>query len=230
VPETAGKTAKTLSIPLDRDLQEPDVSVAGFPHMLLEDIKRQVETMTGIVRPSPRQAQALVRSRKANAWRFADDGLTPNNPHWPLIHYRGAVKMDGGFDPAAIFEVLFESHGWRDGWRDGIYDFLHYHSRTHEVLGLARGHAQVRFGGARGRNINLKAGDVIVQPAGTGHQRLSASDDLLVVGAYPGGSDYDECHPTKGDHDRALRAIAATRAPRTDPVFGNKGPLKDLWR
>jgi uncharacterized protein YjlB len=27
-----------------------------------------------------------------------------------------------------------------------------------------------------------------------------------------------------------LRAIAKTPAPRTDPVYGAKGPLKQLWR
>lgn len=198
--------------------------------MLLEDIKRAAERATGLSRPSPHAAQALVRDRKAHAHAFTDDGLTPNHPHWPLIHYRGVVKLDPAFDPAAIFEVLFDRHGWRDGWRDGIYDFLHYHSRTHEVLGIARGDAAVRFGGARGRTIALKAGDVIVQPAGTGHQRISASPDLLVVGAYPAGSPYDELRVTKGDHDRALAAIARTRPPRTDPVYGRDGPLKHVWR
>ena len=198
--------------------------------MLLEDIKRTAERVTGIARPSAHAAQALVRDRKAHAHAFGDDGLTPNHPCWPLIHYRGVVKLDAAFDPAAIFEVLFDHHGWRDGWRDGIYDFLHYHARTHEVLGIARGDATIRFGGARGRNIAIKAGDVIVQPAGTGHQRIRASSDLLVVGAYPAGSPYDECRATKGDHDRALAAIARTRAPRTDPVYGRDGPLKQMWR
>jgi uncharacterized protein YjlB len=198
--------------------------------MLIEDIKRHAEALTGYARPGAARAQSLVRARKANAYRFADDGVTPNHPAWPLIHYRGVVRLDEAFDPAAIFEVLFDAHGWRDGWRDGIYDFLHYHAHTHEVLGIARGTARVRFGGARGRTLTLKAGDVIVQPAGTGHQRLAASADLLVVGAYPAGSDYDERHPTKGDHDRALASIARTPAPRTDPVYGGKGPLKTLWR
>jgi uncharacterized protein YjlB len=197
--------------------------------MLLEDIKRQTERLTGIARPSAQQAQALVRERKANTYIFHDDGVTPNHPGWPLIQYRGAVRLDDDFDPAAIFEVLFDSHGWRDGWRDGVYDFLHYHSSTHEVLGIARGWVKARFGGARGRNLMLKTGDVIVQPAGTGHQRIAASNDLLVVGAYPAGSRYDECHPEKGEHDRALRAIATTPPPRTDPVYGGKGPLKQLW-
>lgn len=198
--------------------------------MLLEDIKRTAERATGIARPTAAQAKTLVRDRKANAHMFKDDGITPNHPRWPLIHYRGVVKLDDAFDPAAIFEALFEAHGWHGGWRDGVYDYLHFHSNAHEALGIARGSATVRFGGARGRNIRLKAGDVIVQPAGTGHQRIAASPDLLVVGAYPGGKDYDMCRANKGDHDRALAAIAKTRPPRTDPVFGARGPLKDQWR
>jgi uncharacterized protein YjlB len=59
------------------------------------------------------------------------------------------------------------------------------HSRIHEVLGVARGHARVRFGGAKGRALKLKVGDVVILPAGTGHERLSGSKDLLVIGAYP---------------------------------------------
>src|SRR5262249_7352803 len=50
--------------------------------------------------------------------------------------------------------------------RNGIYNYAHYHSRTHEVLGVARGHARVRFGGERGKELRLKVGDVVVLPAG----------------------------------------------------------------
>jgi uncharacterized protein YjlB len=38
-------------------------------------------------------------------------------------------------------EELFRQNGWRASWRDGIYDYVHYHSRIHEVLGVARGKA-----------------------------------------------------------------------------------------
>ncbi len=198
--------------------------------MLLEDIKKSAESLTGLARPDTRQAEARVRERKANAWRFADDGLVPNNPAWPAIHYRGAVDLKGAPDPAAVFEVLFAAHGWKESWRDVVYDFLHYHSNQHEVLGFARGSAVLRLGGPRGRKVAAKAGDVLILPAGTGHQRLSMSDDLLVVGAYPRKGGYDMCHPRKTDHDRAARSVARTPRPKADPVYGADGPLTRLWR
>jgi uncharacterized protein YjlB len=202
--------------------------------MLLEDVKKTGERLFGLARPTPKDLKARIRERKPNCWRFADDGLVPNHPRWPVIHYRGAVDLKGAADPAALFEVLFGSHGWKDCWRDVVYDYLHYHSDQHEVLGFARGAAALRLGGARGRKVNVKAGDVLILPAGTGHQRLSMSDDLLVVGAYPRpkGSTkrgYDMCHPTKGDHDRAAIAIAKTPRPKADPVYGTRGPLTWLW-
>ena len=90
--------------------------------------------------------------------------------------------------------------------------------------------ALLRIGGARGRKLEMKAGDVLILPAGTGHQSLSNSDDLLVVGAYPRKGGYDMCHPRKSDHDPAAIRVAKTPRPRADPVYGADGPLTRLWR
>ena len=196
---------------------------------LLETIKEKAERMSGLARPGRQQAARFVRDRKANAVRFADDGLTPNHPRWPLIIYRGAVRPSGEHDPAAVIEDIFESNGWGDSWRDGIYDYLHYHSRIHEVLGIARGKGKVRFGGDKGRIYQLKAGDVAVLPAGTGHQCLGASRDFLVIGAYPRSGTYDECTELK-DRARALKTIPKVARPRKDPVYGAEGAMLKLWR
>jgi len=197
---------------------------------LVEQIKKLVETATGVARPRREDLPALVKPRAARCRRFEDDGSTPNNPALPLVLYRAAVGRRRGLDPAAIFEVLFAANGWTESWRDGLYDFVHFHTRTHEVLGIARGRARVQFGGDKGRTMSVKAGDVIVLPAGTGHRRLSASDDLLVVGAYPSsGGPYDEPRPGEVDHRIAVRRIARVARPACDPVYGRDGPLKAAW-
>jgi uncharacterized protein YjlB len=160
---------------------------------------------------------------------FADDGEIPNNPRLPLVLYRGAVGLEG-LDPAANFERLFARHGWADGWRNGIFDFRHFHTGAHEVLGIASGRARVEFGGAKGREVELAAGDVAVLPAGCGHRRVSASRDLLVVGAYPKGGRYDHQRPGRIDLDVARAEIARTALPDRDPVYGENGPLTKLWQ
>jgi len=198
---------------------------------LIEQIKKAVETATGLGRPDKKELPELVKARAPRLYRFEDDGKTPNNRDFPLVLYRAAVRRPRGFDPAAIYETLFAANGWKDSWRDGIYGFLHFHTRTHEVLGIARGQARVQFGGDKGRTLTVKAGDVIVLPAGTGHRRLSASDDLLVVGAYPaGGGRYDEPRPGELAHRTALKRVAAVKAPTRDPIYGREGPLGVAWK
>jgi uncharacterized protein YjlB len=134
------------------------------------------------------------------------------------------VRLDAAFDPAAVFEALFETNGWGDSWRDGIYDYVHYHSSIHEVLGVARGHGKVQFGGLKGRTVTVKAGDIAILPAGTGHQCLSASEDFLVIGAYPPTGTYDECTKSE-DRNQALKTIPKVGRPRKHPVYGD-GPLR----
>ena len=116
---------------------------------IVENLKEYAERATGLRRPGKRAVTNFVRQRKPHSVRFKDDGIVPNHPRWPLILYRGAVHLDEHHDPAAMFEDLFEANGWGDTWRNGIYDYMHYHSRIHEALGIARGKARVRFGGAR---------------------------------------------------------------------------------
>ena len=162
-------------------------------------------------------------------FRFADDGLVPNNPALPFLVYRGAIEV-AGRDPASAIERRFAANGWGGMWRNGIYPFTHYHSRIHEALGVARGRARVRFGGTTGEELEIAAGDIAVLPAGPGHQRLSASSDLLVVGAYPPEGTYDLCRATAAMRDQALATIPHVPLPATDPLYGADGPLKTLWR
>jgi uncharacterized protein YjlB len=195
---------------------------------VVESIKRAVGRITAVNKLAPRDLAAHLRRRKPQTTRFKDDGDIPNNP-LPLVLYRSALQLADSADPAAIFEQLFAANGWGGSWRNGIYDYVHYHSRIHEVLGIARGQARVRLGGDRGNIVEVKAGDVAVLPAGTGHQCLGASDDFLVVGAYPPSGTYDECRGSPAEHARALQTIRKVALPRKDPVYGTEGPLLRLW-
>ena len=114
-------------------------------------------------------------------------------------------------------------------WRNGVYDYVHYHATVHEVLGVARGHARVQFGGDHGKALDISAGDVAILPAGTGHQLISSSEDFCVVGAYPPGPAMQITRPTPENHARALKTIPEVKRPKTDPVRGADGPLVRLW-
>ena len=124
---------------------------------------------------------------------FEDDGSIPNNPRLPVLIYRNAIDIAGTPDRESVIEAVFAEHGWGDIWRNGIFPYVHYHSMIHEGMGVASGRAKVRFGGDNGREIEIAAGDVAILPAGTGHQCLSRSPDLVVIGAYPPSGKYDLC-------------------------------------
>ncbi len=158
---------------------------------------------------------------------FAGDGRIPNN-RLPLLAYQSAVAVDGA-DPATAFERLFDRNGWSESWRNGIFPYHHFHSTAHEVLGIARGRARVLFGGEDGETEDVEAGDVVVIPAGVGHKRLSASPDLLVVGAYPDNQDWDLMRDDPEQYEDAERNIGSVPNPSQDPVYGKDGPLRELW-
>lgn len=155
---------------------------------------------------------------------FADDGRIPNST-LPLLVLRAAVPADAG-----VIERVFARNGWSGAWRNGVYPFHHFHSTAHEVLGVARGSATVRFGGPGGAALGLAAGDVAVIPAGVGHCNEGASGDFLVVGAYPGGAAWDVRRGEPAERGEVVRNIAAVPLPETDPVRGAGGALTRLWR
>ncbi len=195
-----------------------------------ETLKRAYERMTGRGKPTPREVHAAVIRRRPKTFMFEDDGTIPNNPDVPVLLYQQVVDLRQADDPAVILEALFKDNDWGDSWRNGIYDYVHYHSAIHEALGIARGRARVRLGGNGGEEVELTAGDIVVLPAGTGHQNLGASDDFLVVGAYPPSGEYDVCRGSKAEHGRALASIPLVPPPHFDPVYGADGPLTKHWR
>jgi uncharacterized protein YjlB len=154
------------------------------------------------------------------------DGRTPNNP-LPVLLYR-QLPLQG--DPAEAFERLFASHLWSPRWRSVVYDYPHYHSTAHEAIGVAHGCAGLLLGGEQGQQVVVQAGDALVLPAGTGHCQLEASEDFLVVLAYPLEQEPDILRPDPATHDAAQARIARVLVPISDPLAGTQGALVDIWR
>lgn len=155
---------------------------------------------------------------------FQDDGVIPNHPSLPVLLYKGIWAKD-----SSRAESLLNRNGWGNSWINGVFDYHHYHSNAHEVLAVVSGWVQLILGGEHGQTVRLQAGDVVVLPAGTGHKRLSASLDFRIAGAYPGGMSYNTRTGKPGERPEVLREIQDVPIPDTDPVYGQEGPLLEIW-
>lgn len=152
-----------------------------------------------------------------------DTGDIPNNPDLPVIVYQNV------FENNLNIEAQFEQHNWTGTWTGDIYDYHHYHTNTHEVLGVKSGKATVLLGGDSGERLDLKAGDVVVLPAGTGHRKIESTEDFAVVGAYPNGTAPNLMEKDPGVRAQGLSQIKNVPVPETDPVYGENGPLLEKW-
>ncbi|MCF0069018.1 cupin [Dyadobacter sp. CY261] len=159
---------------------------------------------------------------------FKDDGSIPNNK-FPLLVYHDAFQVTGR-EGAEWLEKRFAENSWTNSWRNGVFSYHHYHSITHEVLGVYAGNAVLHMGGEHGEKLQVVAGDVLVIPAGVGHRKLEASSDFAVVGAYPDGRDYDILRGEPGDRPRALENISKVPIPRLDPIWGADKGLSEIWK
>lgn len=164
---------------------------------------------------------------KPNSFYLEDDGRIPNNS-LPLLVYRGVFK-ERGSEGAKWLEERFEKNNWTNSWRNGVFSYHHYHSNTHEVLGVYSGSAKLHMGGESGIKLDVSAGDIIIIPAGVGHKNLGSSRDFGVVGAYPNGSDYDLKKGKKGERPDADQNIKQVSKPVTDPITGDDGGLLEIW-
>ena len=147
------------------------------------------------------------------------------------------------------FSSLKLNDNSRSQWRYSMYHEAHYHSTTHEGLGVFRGSARLRFGVSDDDNpndaieLNVKVGDVIVIPAGVVHCAVQESGGFCMVGSYPevsagsafklngqGAARWDTCYSDDINVRAHQEKIAEIATPDMDPIGGKDGPLKVYWK
>ncbi len=167
---------------------------------------------------------------KQNIIKFliTENAPFPNNAVLALIVFKQA------FDPherdlVRTIENAFYKNKWERSWRNGIYTFHHYHSTAHEVLCLYSGWVKVQFGGPGGQIATAETGDVIIVPVGVSHKNLDQSPDFSCVGAYPEGQSPDMQYGKPKERPHVNQNIRSIPLPKRDPVFGETGPLLEIW-
>jgi uncharacterized protein YjlB len=158
-------------------------------------------------------------------YKFSDDGVIPNSD-LPVLVYRQVCTQE---NKSEWLESTFIANGWTNNWRDTILSYHHFHSTTHEVLGVGYGEVRLQIGGSSGILLTVAAGDVIVLPAGVGHCSLPGQSGYEIVGGYPDGKSWDLLTGTEEERASALPRIKAVPIPLTDPIDGVQGTLIKYW-
>ena len=77
--------------------------------------------------------------------------------------------------------------------------------------------------------IKIEKGDVILIPAGVAHKNMRNEKDVICVGGYPHGKDYDINYGKEEERPAADRLISKVQIPGFDPLTGKNGPMNAIW-
>lgn len=137
-------TARTpLSIPF---LPNPRCAYTSRSHLStgFTGCHRQVAKFSSI-----RSSRSLRIMTACNIVTYIvnDDGQFPNCSiqNLPVLIYKSAFPSSGSpSELANKIEETFAHNGFPPQWRFGLYEYAHYHSTSHEILGVFKGSARVR--------------------------------------------------------------------------------------
>ena len=156
----------------------------------------------------------MVEVRK---YQLPPTDLIPNSPQ-PLLHYPGLLAKQEDCSAPQVYD-LFSKNGWKTQWifRNGSTQRSHYHSIAQQSMADLTGSATIRFGvadtvtdmdenthgdgmEAGGIELQARAGDVFILPAGTAHKTYDTKPEASFVLLTPG----DGHHVAAGDIRKAL--------------------------
>lgn len=163
---------------------------------------------------------------------FSRDGALPNSV-LPAVIFKKAVSFGSFAERESEQELksLADKNEWWLDWTDKVYSWTHYHSTAHEALVVFRGEATLKLGGENiGSDYQVKSGDVVLIPAGLGHQAVSYTGDFTVFGLYPKDQKWDLRRPWKRNFNGSVDRIKKVSLPVADLLFGKYGPLMDYWK
>ncbi len=70
---------------------------------------------------------------------FKKNNFFPNSA-LPVLICQKAIELPKQKHVAGdMLQTIFTKNKWGNSWGNGIYDFHHYHSNTHECMGIAAG-------------------------------------------------------------------------------------------
>jgi len=69
-----------------------------------------------------------------------------------------------------------------------------------------------------------------VIPAGVAHKNLGNEKDVIVIGGYPGGKDYDMNYGKPEERPAADNNIKKLPVPSTDPLLGKANGVPKIWK
>jgi uncharacterized protein YjlB len=165
---------------------------------------------------------------KVPAYQIPDNGIFPNSI-LPVLLYKAVFQLPNDHSPGLI-ESVFEDNNWTNSWRNGIYTYNHYHSITHEVMGIYSGDCHVLLGGDKGIQLLVEKGDVLLIPAGVAHKNVGATINFKCIGAYPDGKDFDINLGKSGERPRTDHHIKKVPLPKKDPIYGRDACLSRYWK
>jgi uncharacterized protein YjlB len=156
-----------------------------------------------------------------------DNGTFPNSK-FPALLYKRVLDIPALF-PATHVSNIFQKNNWGNSWDAGIFEYQHYHSTVHEVLGVYKGSTTILLGGDDGTEVKLEKGDVLIIPAGVAHKNLGNENDIGCVGAYPYDQPYDMNYGAAGERPLVDENLRRVPIPDSDPMRGKNGGVQDIW-
>ena len=184
---------------------------------------------------------------------FAPTAHVPNST-FPVLIYREVLSPS---DATALkFRDALEKNHWKQGGVFKTFKAHHFHSVTHECYAVFSGSSRLLLGRGplddpdAGKEVDLRAGDMIVLPSGVAHCSLSSDGDYEYLGLYPevsplfrlywptrsnevsqGSPKWDNnfCKADASETEEKAKKAGAVPVPQFDPVYGEDGPLVQIW-